>query len=194
MISFSANSQTYNVLIIGYSDPICVESDSIIHFHYSEGLPDTLSTFDALMIFSGIVSSLKSSDIDSIIEFAAIGKGVYCGAENQPFQQEFNQLSTKLFAQEAWENFTTIEATLAEKSIIQNSDSKKIYAGETTVAVPLNSKVKVEAWLEDQPIITSYKIGDGIIIFDGGYSRFYCQEFELNKQIFNSILGSLLIK
>lgn len=146
------------------------------------------------MLFSGVVSQLSPSDVDRIISFASMGKGVYCGAENQPFQEEFNQLSGRLFAQEAWGNFTTLEATLSEKSSIQNCESKKIDAGETTVAVPFNSNVKVEAWLDNQPLITSYSIGEGIIVFDGGYSRFYCERMESNEPIFNSILHSILLK
>lgn len=192
--SVSVFAQTHEVLIIGNYAPICIPSDSIVRFHYSQNMPDSIQKYDGIMLFSGVVSQLKSVDIDSIIAFASGGKGVYCGAENQPFQEEFNQLSSRLFAQEAWGNFTTVEATLSEKSIIQNAESKKIYAGETTVAVPFNSKVKVEAWLDNQPLITSYKIGKGMIVFDGGYSRFYCERFESNQQIFNSILGSMLIK
>lgn len=187
-------SQTHNVLIIGNYEPVCFESDSSILYHYSDLVPDSLNYFDVLLIFSGTVSRLKPSDIDSIINFAASGNGVYCGAENQPFQQEFNQLSNRLFAQEAWGNFTNNDATLTEKSMIYKSDSHIIYAGETTVAVPFNSRVKVEAWLDDQPIITSYKIGEGKFVFDGGYSRFYCEQFETNKLIFNSIVSFLLTK
>ena len=190
----TALSQTKDVLIIGNYSPICFPSDSIVRFHFAQNLPDSMQKFDGIMLFSGVVSHLKSNDIDSIIEFATRGKGVYCGAENQPFQEEFNQLSNRLFAQEAWGNFTTDEATLTEKSIIQNAESKHIYAGETTVAVPFNSKVKVEAWLENQPLITSYQIGKGMIVFDGGYSRFYCERFTSNQHIFNSLLESILIK
>ena len=193
-VSFSAIAQPKQVLIIGNYAPICFPSDSNVHFDYAQKLPSSIDNYDVIMLFSGVVSQLNSSDIDAIISFASNGKGVYCGAENQPFQEEFNQLSNRLFAQEAWGNFTTLEATLSEKSSIHNSENKKIYAGETTVAVPFNSNVKVEAWLDNQPLITSYSIGDGIIVFDGGYSRFYCERFESNEHIFNSILYSILLK
>lgn len=187
-------AQQYSILVIGNHEPICIGSDSVMHFQFSDKLPGSLANFDALLIFSGIVSTLKSDDIDTIIQFASSGHGVYCGAENQPFQQEFNQLSNRLFAQEAWGDFTNNNAVLSEKSMISNSENPHIFAGETTVAVPFNSLVKVEAWLDDQPIITSFKIGEGKFIFDGGYSRFYCEQFNANALVFNSILKFLLIK
>ena len=192
--SFATKAQSYDVLVIGNYEPICIQSDSVLFYHFSHELPDTLNYFDALLIFSGIQSQLNSASIDSIISFVHSGKGVYCGAENEPFLLDFNQLSHRLFEQEAWGNFTTTEATISKKSILQNTDNMQIFAGETTVAVPFNSHVKVEAWLDDQPIITSYKIGNGMIVFDGGYSRFYCGYFSENQAIFNSILGALLVK
>lgn len=194
MTSFAVKSQSYDVLVIGNYEPICIQSDSVIFYHFVHDLPDTLDYFDAILIFSGIQSQLRPESIDSIINFVYSGKGVYCGAENAPFILEFNQLSNRLFEQEAWGNFTTTEATISKKSMLQSNESQQLFAGETTVAVPFNSHIKVEAWLDDQPIITSYKIGNGLIVFDGGYSRFYCGYFSANMGVFHSILGALLVK
>lgn len=189
-ISFSSSSQT-SLLFIGNTEPLCVVSDSTISVNIAETLPSKLEEFDALFIFSGAVSSLKPEDVEAIITFVKNGKGLYCGAENEPLQQEFHQISTILFSKSVWGNFTQTTALVDEKSFIDPTVGNAISTGETPVAVPLDVRVKVEVWVDDEPLITSYELEQGKIVFDGGYSRFYCDQLEENKGVFESIVRYL---
>ena len=90
-----------------------------------------------------------------------------------------------------WGNFTTTEATTNSKSFI--ADEKKIDAGNSTVAFPLDYRLKVEAWVDDEPLILSGKWLNGRVLIDGGYSRFYCTNNEqLNGEMLTSFFDFLL--
>lgn len=187
-VSFLSSSQT-SLLFIGNTAPLCLVSDSAISVEIAQTLPTRLEQFDVIFIFSGAVSSLKQEEVEAIITFVQKGKGLYCGAENDPLQQEFHQISNFLFSKSVWGNFTNTTAILAEKSFIANTNA--ISTGETPVAVPLDVRLKVEVWVDDEPLITSFDLEQGKIVFDGGYSRFYCDQMEENKGVFESIVRYL---
>lgn len=169
-------------------------SDTTISVKIAQTLPTNLEEFDAIFIFSGAVSSLNSEELDALILFVKNGKGLYCGAENEPLQQEFHQISNFLFSKSVWGTFTNQTAMVAEKSFIASANGDAISTGETPVAVPLDIRVKVEVWVDDEPLMTSYELEQGKIVFDGGYSRFYCDQMEENKGVFESIVSYLTVK
>ena len=61
---------------------------------------------------------------------------------------------------------------------------QSVPAGTTTVAFPLDYRLKVEAWINDEPLILSGESYKGKIIIDGGYSRFYCNIDKEGKNSF----------
>lgn len=189
-VSYSSISQT-SLLFIGNTEPLCVVSDSTITVEIAQSLPQMIEYFDAIFIFSGAVSSLNSKEVDALILYVKNGKGLYCGAENEPLQQEFHQISTFLFSKSVWGNFTNQTAMVAEKSFIASANGDSISTGETPVAVPLDARVKVEVWVDDEPLMTSFELEKGKIVFDGGYSRFYCPQMMENKAVFESIVRYL---
>lgn len=140
-----------------------------------DSIPEKFEGLDVIMVFSGSTSQLSNSDVERLIQFMNEGGGIYIGAENWPLQAECNQLTNRLFNKEAYGEYEQSEAFVAaEESNIHLKKENRIPAGTSTVAFPLDHRLKVEAWVDDQPLILSGKIGNGHIIIDGGYSRFYC--------------------
>jgi len=168
-------------------------NDSLI-ISRSELLPDSLEKYAAIFIFSGAVSSLKSEQIPLLLRHISKGNGLYCGADNAPLFEEFNEISDFLFGKKVWGNFSDKKATLAKDSFLKAEIKYSMDAGQTTVAIPLDCRVHVEAWVADEPIITSLKFGHGHIVFDGGYSRFFVNQNIENRFVFNSIVQFLLAK
>lgn len=194
---FFSNSPCHSqqkILFLGNSSSICFEKDSI-SISKTDKLPDSLSSFQAIFIFSTAESILSSSDILRIKDYLEKGGGLYCGAENWPLQAESRQITLAFYAKESWGNFDQ------EKGVIQTEDTKNnlflksdtFPAGSTTVAFPMDYRLKVEVWVDDQPLIQSGTIGDGKIVIDGGYSRFYCANNDVEIDgIFLAILKWLL--
>src|SRR5690606_360278 len=88
---------------------------------------------------------------------------------------ESNQLTQELYKKESYGEYDKVTAnTSSQKGNLQLNTISEIPAGETTVAFPLDYRLTVEAWIDDQPFILSGNYGKGRIIIDGGYSRFYC--------------------
>lgn len=159
------------VLFTGNTSSICYTSnDPIVVF--STELPDSLLQFDAIFIFSTARSSLSKVQIEQLIDYLNHGKGLYLGSENWPLQAESNQLTDIFYTKRSWGNFTEKKATVADSGILSGFDS--IQAGTSTVAFPLDYRLRVEAWVKDEPLILSGEQYGGKIILDGGYSRFYC--------------------
>lgn len=161
------------ILVVGNSSRLGLVDDSTYQFHFSDSIPDTLSNYSSIMIFSTSYSSMDSSERKRMYAFVEEGGGLYCGADNMPFQSEFNTISYELIGKKTWGNFEENKALSNEYSPLKLKCSDTIDAGETPVAVPLDVRMEVEAWINDEPIITSMKYGNGMIVFDGGYSRFY---------------------
>lgn len=162
------------ILFTGNISKICIESASY-EIHSSLHFPDSISKYDAIFIFSGAQSILKDTHIESLLEFLQSGKGVYLGSENWPMQAESNQLTNLLFSKQAWGNFSQKNAEI-DKGISILSDFDTLLAGTTTVSFPLDYRLRVIAWVEDEPLIQIGETLGGKLILDGGYSRFYCDE------------------
>jgi len=58
----------------------------------------------------------------------------------------------------------------------------------------LDYRLKVEAWLNDQPLILSGNYKKGRIIIDGGYSRFYCENMSKTSSELWLRFKSFLVK
>jgi hypothetical protein len=173
-----------SILLIGNSEKLCyLEQFSIAN---SEKLPDDLSIFKAIYIFSNSTSQLTKIDIQSIISYVENGGGLYTGSENWPFQAESRQITQELYKKENYGEYKISAAsTSGQDGNLNLKTIAEIPAGESTVAFPLDHRLTVEAWIEDQPLILSGDYGKGRIIIDGGYSRFYCaHRTEICDQLF----------
>ena len=159
------------ILFIGNISQICFE-DTNSMIELSSDLPDTLSSYSAIFLFSSAQSILNEKKVEQLLQFLNGGNGLYLGSENWPLQAESNVMTNLLFSKNAWGDFNEPNAQLAEKGIFKESAS--IPAGTSTVAFPLDYRLKVEAWVNDEPLILSGEYYKGKIIIDGGYSRFYC--------------------
>ena len=98
------------------------------------------------------------------------------GAENWPLQAESNQITEKLYLKSSYGSYDQEIADNPPGGNLKLNELDTIPAGRSTVAFPLDYRLKVEAWVDDQPLIQSGQIGEGRIIVDGGYSRFYCDQ------------------
>ena len=190
-INFNAISQN-QFLILGNSENVCIQEK--YSFKKVTQLPERLVNYKAIFIFSNSTSSLSEKDIEKIINFVENGGGLYSGSENWPLQAEANQLTTRLFEKQSYGNYTNKKAEIKRKDgDLHLEKINEIPAGETTVAFPMDYRLKVEAWIDDQPLILSGNIGKGKIIIDGGYSRFYCNQWNENvTEIFNQFLFYLI--
>ncbi len=189
-LSFSLVSQG-KYLAIQKNDNICL--DSLKSFEIKESLPDSLNSFTAIFLFSNASSLLSNKDVDRIINYLYNGGGLYVGSDNWPLQSESNQITNRLYKKE---NFGDFEESMAQASLkgtnLNLKTLKRIPAGNSTVAFPMDYRLKVEAWIADQPLILSGQVKKGRIIIDGGYSRFYCNVWkEISAAILNEFLQFL---
>ena len=167
-------------LIIQRNDNVCL--DSLASFNVKDTLPTTLSQFNAIFLFSNARSLLSTEDINRIITYLNNGGGLYTGADNWPLQAESNQVTEKLFNKESFGNYhEDIAEASADGGNLKLKELNQIPAGKTTAAFPMDYRLKVEAWISDQPLILSGNIQKGRIIIDGGYSRFYCERWDTNS-------------
>lgn len=185
-----------NILVMGNTEPVCYQTDSI-HIMTEKKLPDSLHLFDAIFVFSTAESVLLKEDIPRIEQYISEGGGVYCGFENWPLQAESQLLTMYLYTRECWGNFDQTYSKVENKASTNQvfSETDSFPAGKTTVAFPLDYRLKVEVWLNDQPLILSGTYGKGKVIIDGGYSRFYCKSItEETEKVFEEILRFLVVR
>ena len=187
VFSFSVQGQE-NVLVLGNHLPLCLDNSS--EFVEDHSLPDSLNDFKVIMLFSNATSSLTNKDVERIVTFIEKGGGLYSGAENWPLQAESNQVTDRLYQKKSFGNYQQRVAECSEyKANLDLKEVDTIPAGSSTVAFPMDHRLKVEAWINDQPVILSGKLGKGRIVIDGGYSRFYCnQRNQFSDQLLREIL------
>lgn len=164
-------SQQNRILVVGNYNSICLE-DSL--FTFTDSLPHSLDSVQILMLFSSSTSNLNHHDIDKIEDFVRNGGGLYSGSDNWPLQAQSNQVTNQIYRKENFGNYKQENAKLSEDGNLKLKETITIPAGKTTTAFPMDYRLKVEAWVDDQPLISSGILGKGKIIIDGGYSRFYC--------------------
>lgn len=179
-----------SVLVLG-NDVKLTPSDSSIQFQYVNEVPDSLSNFEAVLIFSTANSTISAIQEVAIENYIMEGGNLYLGADNWPFVEESNQLTNRFYANSFYGNFDdSLEAGMENALDLQQG--KSYYAGISTVSFPMNFRLKVEAWSNDNPIILSGYIGEGKIILDGGYSRFLRPKD--SQEILDELLNFLLEK
>jgi hypothetical protein len=171
LLSTTSLSQKEDILVVGNFSSLCLP-DSV--YTTIDSLPESLDSVKVLMLFSSSTSNLSHSDIDRIEEYVRKGGGLYSGSDNWPLQAQSNQVTHQLYLKESFGNYQQTNAELNKDGNLDLDEIDTIPAGETTAAFPLDYRLKVEAWVQDQPLISSGSIGEGKIIIDGGYSRFYC--------------------
>ena len=176
------------ILFIGNVSQICFE-ESNYNIEVTEDLPDTLSSYSAIFLFSSAQSILNEKKVEQLLQFLYGGNGLYLGSENWPLQAESNVMTHLLYSKNVWGSFNETNAILSEKGIFDEMTS--IPAGTTTVSFPLDYRLKVEAWVNDEPLILSGEWYKGKIIIDGGYSRFYCTKNGNNNEMLNKFIGFL---
>lgn len=191
LFSFSVMGQP-SILVLGNHSSVCLNDN--LDFVACDTLPENLDNFSAIMLFSGSTSNLSHLDIERIVDFTENGGGLYSGAENWPLQAESNQMTNRLFKKESFGEYEQANAQRGElDGNLELEKNDVIPAGKTTVAFPMDYRLKVEAWVEDQPLILSGMLGQGRIIIDGGYSRFYCNQRNENSDILFSKIIAFLI-
>ena len=172
LLSFSIQAQN-GVLILGNVGSFCFTSDSA--FTVSDTLPLEIDKYSTIMLFSSSRSNLEKGDIDQLLSYINKGGGLYLGAENKPLQAESNQITSRLYNKVSYGDFDADTAECAQDGNLGLKSLEEIPAGNSIVAFPLDHRLTVEAWVEDEPLILSGEIGTGKIVIDGGYSRFYCK-------------------
>ena len=171
-LGLTASAQVSNAFI-GNTTNFCSSDSTIVVLN---SLPADLGDYEAIFIFSNASSGLSDSDVAKIINYAESGGGLYLGAENWPLQAESNQITEKLYLKSSYGSYDQEIADNPPGGNLKLNELDTIPAGRSTVAFPLDYRLKVEAWVDDQPLIQSGQIGEGRIIVDGGYSRFYCDQ------------------
>jgi hypothetical protein len=167
--------------VFGNQSFFCSPDTSITHL---DEIPKDLSPYKSIFIFSNATSLISKYNAERLISYVKNGGGLYIGSENWPLQAEAQQLTQLMYNKE---HFGEFRQALAEKSPTQNNleldEIESLPAGNSTVAFPLDYRLKVEAWVEDQPLILSGEYGAGRIVIDGGYSRFYCDQRNKNTDL-----------
>jgi len=192
LIQFSclAHAQNKRVLLLGNLTSLCMEEDSV--FSSASSLPDTLDSYHVICFFSNSTSSLTEDELDRVEAFVRSGGGLYLGAENWPLQAESNQLTKKLYLKESFGEYHAEVAEIEQQSGNLGIQRETIPAGRSTVAFPMDYRLRVEAWVADQPLILSGKVDQGRVIIDGGYSRFYCdQRSDVTDELWEAIMTFL---
>ena len=184
-----AQIESNHVLVVGNFSSICLDDSSILK---AKLLPESLDSFKTICFFSNSTSSLTENEATRVETFVRSGGGLYLGAENWPLQAESNQLTKKLYLKESFGEYDVTEAQIEQQSGNLQLEMKTIPAGRSTVAFPMDYRLRVEAWVEDQPLILSGELDAGKVIIDGGYSRFYCdQRSEITDSLWKAILAYL---
>lgn len=177
------------VLVVGNFSSICMEDSTVSK---SMVLPDSLDSYKVICFFSNSTSSLTDAEVSRVEGFVRSGGGLYLGAENWPLQAESNQLTKKIYLKESFGEYDLPDAQIEKGSGNLGLEMETIPAGRSTVAFPMDYRLRVEAWVADQPLILSGKLDAGKIIIDGGYSRFYCdQRSDITDLLWKAIIAFL---
>jgi hypothetical protein len=178
-VAFSAHAQSGTLeLVLGNTSRLCLPDTSLV---ISDSLPHDLSTFRSIYLFSSASNTLSEPDVDRILTFLNNGGGLYTGGDNWPLQAESNQITHKIYKKESFGSYSENIARGATEGNLKLQELESIPAGRTTAAFPMDYRLRVEAWIADQPLIQSGNYHAGRIVIDMGYSRFYCELKDKNS-------------
>lgn len=184
-----AQEDSSRLLVIGNYSSLCLNDPQSFK---SATLPDSLEQFDVICFFSNATSALNEAEVTRIESFVRAGGGLYLGAENWPLQAESNQLTKRIYLKESFGEFNAAEAQIDQELGNLELSVETVPAGRSTVAFPMDYRLKVEAWVADQPLILSGNLDKGKVIIDGGYSRYYCdQRTEVTDDLWQAIITFL---
>ncbi len=176
-------------IVIGNTNNICFSDSSLT---LVDSLPGNLEDCEAIFMFSNATSNLSETDVSRIESFLLNGGGVYMGSDNWPLQAEANQITKEFYQKESFGLYDVDVAQVNQVGNLKLSEKDTVPAGKTTSAFPLDYRLTVEAWVDDQPLILTGNYGKGKIVIDTGYSRFYCdQRNEHTDLLFKKIYGFL---
>ncbi|PHR31878.1 MAG: hypothetical protein COA38_07375 [Fluviicola sp.] len=185
----TAQTESNQVLLVGNFGSVCMEDSTVLR---TTVLPASLDSFKIICFFSNSTSSLTESEATRVEHFVRSGGGLYLGSENWPLQAESNQLTQKLYLKESFGEYDSPLAEIEQESGNLQLEMETIPAGRSTVAFPMDYRLRVEAWVADQPLILSGKVDQGKVIIDGGYSRFYCdQRSTVTDSLWKAIIAYL---
>lgn len=169
-------------LSLGNDAGVCLPDD--LNIAHLDTLPSNLDSVDCILLFSGANSLLSAEDLDRLVAYIESGGGLYSGSDNWPLQSEANQVTDYIYKKQSFGLYTTVSAECTSgNGNLELNTLGNIPAGNTTVAFPLDPRLKVEAWVNDQPLILSGLVADGRIVIDGGYSRFYCENRTVDSDV-----------
>lgn len=171
-LPFITLGQSDGFLLVGNNRKLCINEPGL---DVRDTLPANYASFKGIFIFSNAQSILTSTDLQNLTLYVHNGGNLYVGGENWPLQAEVNEITEYLFNKQCYGNFSVGEVESAEEGRLELKTLDKIPSGESIIAFPLDPRLKVEAWVNDQPLIMSGILGKGKLIIDGGYSRFYCE-------------------
>jgi hypothetical protein len=178
------------ILLLGNTKQLCF-TDSTIQFFSAETLPEGITKFQAIMVFSSAHSRLTSTNLDHIIQFVNDGGSLYIGSENWPLQAEGSALTERLYTKSVWTAPESTKKDISNTGIFR--EIKHFPPGSTPVVFPMDFQLQVEVWYNDEPLILSGKLGKGKLLIDGGYSRFYCNSMgEFENDVLNVVLNFLV--
>lgn len=127
-----------------------------------------------LYLFSSSVKTLDSNEVRQLGAYVYAGGSLYLGFDNAPFQREGQQLLSYLFDRDVHSASVDPIATLGQPGECLNAFPREQFPSGTSVAsFPMDYRWHVIAWSEDQPLLVLASVGNGIVLLDGGYARFY---------------------
>lgn len=171
LLSSSAFGQSTALVLGNHQSVYLPESD---HIQRVDSLPANLDSVCCVFLFSNATSTLKSSEVDQLVGFLEKGGGLYLGADNWPLQSEANQLTQLIYGKEYYGAFESQETEINDQNPqLRLTKIAHVPAGQSTCAFPLDHRLSVEVWQEDQALVLTGYVSSGRVILDGGYSRFY---------------------
>lgn len=188
-ISLIGNSQ--EVLVIGNSQSVALNELENANYTIQTDVPNNLDNYDCIFIFSTAKNSFSENQFQQLLAYVAGGKGIYCGAENYPLNAEFDQFLNLLIGQVSYGKYDCKQARFDEQSNLKQENLQEVASGNSIVSFPLDHRMQVDLWVNDQPLIASMNYENGRIVLDGGYSRFYSANSDDVKQLWKSIIEYL---
>lgn len=140
-----------------------------------DNITDTqsLQSYSQLWIFSSGNNQISVPFKDSILSFLAAGKGVYLGAENEPFWEEANSITESVWNTSFYGNFAGERVSVSRNETEVKTESIDFYQGNTVSVFPMHPSFQVISWVEDEPLLLMTREENQKVIVDGGYSRFF---------------------
>ncbi len=172
LILFRLSVFGQQALVLGNHSAIFIPEE--VSFQRVDSLPIDLEDVSCIFLFSNASSTLDSEEVDQLVAFLEKGGGLYLGADNWPLQSEANQMAQTIYGKEYYGEFESQETELnTQNAQLKLQDLDHVPAGQSTSAFPLDHRLSVEVWQEDQALVLTGFVAHGRVILDGGYSRFY---------------------